>query len=195
MKSYVPFNQKGWTAGYNYDVIGQIDAEPSQTESVNGLKVSGAIPEGAEFKAVATTTKWLKNPLFCYEITLNKNGAEVQPDGFITISIPCEYGDGYVVFINEETGEMQYTNSVYDNGYYVFVTDHLSQYGIMFDGEVKPEESKPEESKPEESKPVTPSTNNTPKTADSSAPVAVAAVIAMVSAAAIVSFRRKEQTK
>ena len=152
MKTYVPFHDSRFKAGYNYNIIGQVDPEPSQTESVNGLKVSGAIPEGAEFKAVATTTKWLEDPLFCYEISLNKDGAEVQPDGYITISIPCEYGNGYVVHINEETGEMTNRNSIYVDGYYVFVTDHLSEYGIKFDSEpVKSEVSQSEQSQPDQS--------------------------------------------
>ena len=154
MKTFVPFHFEGGKAGYKYNVIGQIDTEPSQTESVNGLKVSGAIPDGAEFKAVATTTKWLKDPLFVYEITLNKDNAEVQPDGYITISIPCEYGNGYVVYIDEETGKMENLNSIYVDGYYVFVTDHLSEYGIKFDSEpVKSEVSHQEQSKPEQSQP------------------------------------------
>jgi len=120
---------------YNYKIVGQVDPEPSQKEKVNGLKVSGAIPQGAEFKAEATTTKWLKDPLFCYNISLNKDGKEVQPDGYVTISIPCEYSNGYVVYINEETGEMENLESIYSNGYYVFVTDHLSDYAIQFYGD------------------------------------------------------------
>ncbi len=137
MKSYVPHHVDGKPAGYKYTVIGQTDTEPTQTENVNGLSVSGAIPEGAELKAAATTTKWLENPLFCYEITLNKDGAAVQPDGYITISIPCEYSNGYVVYINEETGEMENLNSIYVDGKYVFVSDHLSEYAVRFDSEPK----------------------------------------------------------
>ena len=152
MKTFVPFHFEGGKAGYKYTVIGQIDTEPSQTESVNGLKISGAIPDGAEFKAVSTTTKWLEDPLFCYEITLNKDGAEVQPDGYVTIYIPCEYSNGYVVRIDEETGEMENRNSLYVDGYYVFVTDHLSEYGIKFDSEpVKSEASQTEQSETEQS--------------------------------------------
>ncbi|MBQ5562171.1 MAG: LPXTG cell wall anchor domain-containing protein, partial [Clostridia bacterium] len=144
----------GAKAGYQYKIIGQTDIEPSQTESVNGLKISGAIPDGAEFKAVATTTKWFKDPIFCYEITLNKDGAVVQPDGYVTIYIPCEYSNGYVVHVDEETGEMENRNSIYVDGYYVFVTDHLSEYGIKFDSEpVKSEVSQPEQSQSEQSQP------------------------------------------
>ena len=135
ISTYQPFHTETAPKGYNYTIIGQIDPEPSQTEEENGLSVSGAIPEGAVFKAVATTTKWLENPLFCYEITLNKGDETVQPDGYITISIPCEYGNGYVVYIDEETGKMENLNSIYVDGKYVFVTDHLSEYGIKFDEE------------------------------------------------------------
>lgn len=155
MKAYRPeFNEK-LKAGYNYTVIGQVDEEPSQTESVNGLSVSGAIPEGAVFQAVATTSKWFPDASFCYEITLNKDNQAVQPDGYITISIPCEYGNGYVVFVDEETGETENLNSIYVNGQYVFVTDHLSTYQIKFDGEPKKsdEQSQTEQSQPEQSKP------------------------------------------
>lgn len=203
MKTYVPFRREGIPAGYNYKVIGQIDAVPAQTEKVNGLKVSGAIPEGAEFKAVSTTTKWLKDPVFCYEITLNKDGKEVQPDGYITISIPCEYGNGYVVCINEETGEMENLNSVYCNGYYVFVTDHLSQYGIRFDSDPvkaqtsepqqsQPQQSNPQQSQPQQSQTVTPvQPNNTPKTADTT-PLFAAVFAFAVSAAAVIALRKRK---
>ena len=154
MKTFVPAHMEGGKAGYKYTVIGQTDIEPSLTESVNGLKISGAIPDGAEFKAVSTTTKWLEDPIFCYEITLNKDGAVVQPDGYVTIYIPCEYSNGYVVHIDEETGEMENRNSIYVDGYYVFVTDHLSEYGIKFDSEpVKSEVSQPEQSQSEQSQP------------------------------------------
>ena len=218
MKTYVPFHREGIPAGYNYKVIGQIDAVPAQTEKVNGLKVSGAIPEGAEFKAVSTTTKWLKDPLFCYEITMNKDGKEVQPDGYITISIPCEYGNGYVVCINEETGEMENLNSIYCDGYYVFVTDHLSQYGIKFDSDPvkaqtsepqqsdpqqsepqqsQPQQSQPQQSQPQQSQPqpsqtVTPvQPNNTPKTADTT-PFFAAVFAVAVSAAAVIALRKRK---
>ena len=208
MKTYVPFHREGIPAGYNYKVIGQIDAVPAQTEKVNGLKVSGAIPEGAEFKAVSTTTKWLKDPLFCYEITLNKDGKEVQPDGYITISIPCEYGNGYVVCINEETGEMENLNSIYCDGYYVFVTDHLSQYGIKFDSDpVKaqtsetqqsetqqsdPQQSETQQSNPQQSQTVTPvQPNNTPKTADTT-PFFAAVFAVAVSAATVIALRKRK---
>ena len=121
--------------GYKYKVIGQVDPVPSQKEKDYNISISGAIPEGAEFKAVATTTKWLENPFFCYELTLNKNGETVQPDGFITISIPCEYSNGSVYWINEETGEKENLHAVYANGKYVFAIDHLSEFSITFDGE------------------------------------------------------------
>lgn len=201
MRVYVPWHKDGAKAGYQHKIISQVDSEPSQTESVNGLKVSGAIPEGAEFKAVATTTKWLEDPLFCYEITLNKDGAEIQPDGYITISIPCEYGNGYVVYINEETGEMTNLNSIYVDGYYVFVTDHLSEYGIKFDSEpVKSEVSQSEQSQPdqsqveqsqvEQSKPINP-INNAPKTGDSPITAAALLVTTVISGIVVWSIKKR----
>ena len=146
--------------------------------------------------------------MFCYEITLNKDGKEVQPDGYITISIPCEYGNGYVVYINEETGEMEKLNSVYCDGYYVFVTDHLSQYGIRFDSDPvkaqtsEPEQSQPQQSQPQQSQPqqsqpqqsqtVTPvQPNNTPKTADTT-PFFAAVFAFAVSAAAVIALRKRK---
>lgn len=156
MKNYSPLffsaNKRG-PSGYNYTVIGQIASEPTQTENVNGLSISGAIPEGADFKAEVTTTKWLDNPLFCYEISLNKDGAKVQPDGYITISIPCEYCNGYVVYIDEETGEMENLNSIYADGKYIFVTDHLSEYSVKFESEPVKADSKPDDTKTDVSTP------------------------------------------
>ena len=129
------------------EAIGTIDEEPSQQEMNYGISVKGAYPEGAVLNAVATTTKWLEDPLFCFNITLQKDGEEVQPNGYITVSIPCSVEGGRVYYIDEETGEMEFLNAIYVDGEYKFVTDHLSEYCIKFaDGtDISNALSKPEQ--------------------------------------------------
>lgn len=126
------YNNDDYNYHVNLEEIGTIDEEPSQQEMNYGITVKGAYPEGAVLNAVETTTKWLEDPLFCFDITLQKDGQEVQPDGYITVCIPCSVSGGNLCFINEETGEMEWLNSVYVDGEYRFVTDHLSEYCIKF---------------------------------------------------------------
>ena len=145
----------------------------------------------------------------------------VQPDGYVTIYIPCEYSNGYVVHVDEETGEMENRNSIYVDGYYVFVTDHLSEYGIKFDSEPvksevsqpeqsqseqsQPEQSQPEQSQPEQSQPEQPQSeqsqpeqsqpinpdNNVPKTGDSPITAAALIVTAAISGAFVLGIRKR----
>ncbi|MEG0593097.1 MAG: X2-like carbohydrate binding domain-containing protein, partial [Coprobacillus sp.] len=70
-----------------------------------------------------------------YDVKLLKDGIEIQPDGKIKISIPLvniikPMTDLQVVYIDDE-GKVTIIPSEVKDGYLVFITDHLSYYGII----------------------------------------------------------------
>jgi len=64
-----------------------------------------------------------------YDISLLKDGAEVQPDGNVTVKIPCDI-EGAKVYRVENDNTLTDMNAVYENGYLVFTTDHFSVYVV-----------------------------------------------------------------
>ncbi len=62
-----------------------------------------------------------------YDISLMKDGAETQPDGKVTVRIPCD-NESARVYRVEADNSLTDMNAVYDNGYSVFETDHFSKY-------------------------------------------------------------------
>lgn len=69
-----------------------------------------------------------------WDIFLTVDGVETQPDGKVTVRIPVP--EGYdpnncsVYYINPETGEVTDMSAYYEDGYFVFVTDHFSIYAV-----------------------------------------------------------------
>lgn len=70
------------------------------------------------------------NSVATYDITLKNNGVLIQPESTITISIPSTEINCKVVCLKDD-GTVQDMNAEYNNGYYVFETDHLSKYAII----------------------------------------------------------------
>lgn len=67
--------------------------------------------------------------LALYDISLLKDGVEVQPDGTAKVKIPTDNENAKVYRI-EEDGTATDMNAVYENGCLVFVTDHFSVYAV-----------------------------------------------------------------
>ena len=65
-----------------------------------------------------------------FDISLTKDGAEVQPDGTATVKIPTDNENAKVYRI-ENNGTKTDMNAVYDNGYMVFTTEHFSLYALV----------------------------------------------------------------
>lgn len=66
-----------------------------------------------------------------YEITLQKDGEEIQPNGTVTVKIPVPKEiDGTACKVYRQESDNTYTdmNAVYQDGYMVFTTDHFSRY-------------------------------------------------------------------
>ncbi len=70
-----------------------------------------------------------------YDITLTVNGVLTQPNDKVWVKI--EIPEGYnpettaVYYIDDETGEMVKMNSLTENGYIYFETDHFSYYSLV----------------------------------------------------------------
>ena len=94
------------------------------------------LPEGTELGvSILETTE----DSIIFDIALENNGTEVQPNGNVTVKIPVPTDmdtNGLSVYRAEE--EVTYTNmnAVYENGYMVFTTDHFSIYVLAYE---KPE--------------------------------------------------------
>ena len=117
-----------------------MDKELSDTEkniTVTGdigentkLEVSELKPEDAKISGKKTCAY--------YDISLTKNGENVQPDGNVTVKIPYK-GDSEnieVYRINDD-GTTEKMQSSYDGEYVTFITDHFSKYAIVEDAGIK----------------------------------------------------------
>lgn len=66
-----------------------------------------------------------------YDISLQKDGEEIRPNGTVTVKIPVPEGmDGTAckVYRQEDDGTYTDMNAVYQNGYMVFTTDYFNRY-------------------------------------------------------------------
>ena len=71
-----------------------------------------------------------------YDISLEKDGVEVQPDGNVTISLPLPTGVDAAkckVFYIDEYGNATDMNAIYEDGYMKFTTNHFSYYVLVGD--------------------------------------------------------------
>ena len=85
--------------------------------------------------AVLNVTKLentFKNSVATYDITLQKDGAVIQPDGTITVKIPSSAENCKVMWLKGD-GTAEDMNAKYTDGCYVFTTDHLSVYALVQD--------------------------------------------------------------
>ena len=64
-----------------------------------------------------------------YNISLLKDGVEIQPDGTVTVQIPSTNPIAKV-FRVEEDGSLTDMNAVFKDGFLVFTTDHFSLYVV-----------------------------------------------------------------
>lgn len=109
------------------------DPEPPIEKDIvdqeTGIQVSGLMHPDAVLN-VKSVENTVENAVSTFDITLEKDGNIIQPDGTITISIPSEY-TGCNVFWIKDDGTMVDMNAEYKDGNYVFTTDHLSIYALV----------------------------------------------------------------
>lgn len=142
-----------------------------------------------------------------YDITLTKNGKEIQPSGKVTVKIPvsAEFGEDAKVYREETNGKYTDMNAVYSNGYMIFTTNHFSRY-IVTTNDLnnesstetdKPENNKPDENKPAENKPEskpesTTKPNTSKKSPNTGASTIALAILCATGAGAVLIKKRNE---
>ena len=107
--------------------------ENSIIDDVTGVKVEGAIPEGASLSVSEIEVDPETDPdvVAAYDINLlDSDNVVVQPDGTIKIYLPCDVSDCKVMWLKDDGSKVD-MNAEYIDGFYVFETDHLSIYQIV----------------------------------------------------------------
>ncbi len=91
---------------------------------------TGVVPQEAALQTECIETA--ENRVV-YEISLVKDGEEIQPNGAVTVKIPVPSGmDGAAckVYRAETDGSYTDMHAVLQDGYLVFTTDHFSEYVV-----------------------------------------------------------------
>ena len=106
--------------------------DPEELDLVDegtGIKVNGTMDPDATLK-VEKIENTAENAVATYDITLCKDKEVVQPTDTLTISIPSENLGCKVVWLKDD-GAMVDMKASYQNGGYVFTTDHLGKYALV----------------------------------------------------------------
>ena len=115
-----------WMQSQNPDL-----GELSLFDEDTGIEVDGTMDTDAALK-VEKLENTFENSVATYDITLQKDGAVIQPDGTITVKIPSNVENCKVMWLKDD-GTAEDMNAKYTDGCYVFTTDHLSVYALVQD--------------------------------------------------------------
>ena len=115
-----------WMQSQNPDL-----GELSLFDEDTGIEVDGTMDTDATLK-VEKLENTFENSVATYDITLQKDGAVIQPDGTITVKIPSSAENCKVMWLKDD-GTAEDMNAKYTDGCYVFTTDHLSVYALVQD--------------------------------------------------------------
>lgn len=113
-----------WMQSQNPDL-----GELSLFDEDTGIEVDGTMDTDAALK-VEKLENTFENSVATYDITLQKDGAVIQPDGTITVKIPSSAENCKVMWLKDD-GTAEDMNAEYTDGCYVFTTDHLSVYALV----------------------------------------------------------------
>lgn len=115
--------------GFSYVIMDEPPIEKDLVDEGTGIKVKGTMDSDATLK-VEKIENTAKNAVATYDITLCKDKEAVQPTDTLTISIPSENLGCKVVWLKDD-GAMVDMKASYQNGNYVFTTDHLGKYALV----------------------------------------------------------------
>ena len=115
-----------WMQSQNPDL-----GELSLFDEDTGIEVDGTMDTDATLK-VEKLENTFENSVATYDITIQKDGAVIQPDGTITVKIPSNVENCKVMWLKDD-GTAEDMNAKYTDGCYVFTTDHLSVYALVQD--------------------------------------------------------------
>ena len=116
---------------FAYVIMEETPIEKDLVDEGTGIKVKGTMDPDAALK-VEKLENTFENSVATYDITLQKDGIAIQPDGAITIKIPSDVKDCKVMWLKDD-GTAEDMNAKYTDGCYVFTTDHLSVYALVQD--------------------------------------------------------------
>ena len=114
---------------FSYEIMEEEPIEKELIDTNTGIKVEGTMDTDATLK-VEKVENSAEDAVATYDITLQKDGAVIQPDGTITVKIPCNAENCKVMWIKDD-GTAEDMNAEYTDGGYVFTTDHLSVYALV----------------------------------------------------------------
>ena len=114
---------------YEYEIMEEEPIEKELIDTNTGIKVEGTMDPDANLNVEKVEGK-VEDAVATYDITLRKDGDVIQPSGTITISIPSEIKDCKLFWVKDD-GTKTEVNAKYENGNYVFTTDHLSVYALV----------------------------------------------------------------
>ncbi len=114
---------------FSYVIMDEPPIEKALVDEVTGIKVKGTMDPDATLK-VEKIENTAKNAVATYDIILCKDKEAVQPTDTLTISIPSENLGCKVVWLKDD-GAMVDMKASYQNGNYVFTTDHLGKYALV----------------------------------------------------------------
>ena len=115
--------------GFAYEIMEEPPIEKDLVDEGTGINVKGTMDTNAALK-VEKVENSVEDAVATYDITLQKNGAVIQPDGTITVKIPSNAENCKVMWIKDD-GTAEDMNAEYTDGGYVFTTDHLSVYALV----------------------------------------------------------------
>lgn len=125
------------------DVVGTVLNVPAGSNAY--------IPEGTVFDVIeqpatevpeqvlgeiAVTAEGAAKPLGMYDLSLLLEGAKIQPDGMVEVTLPApdlaaEYDKIIVVYIAPDGSYEECKTTVNEDGTITFETDHFSQYAVI----------------------------------------------------------------
>ncbi|WP_294384476.1 dockerin type I repeat-containing protein [uncultured Ruminococcus sp.] len=114
---------------FAYVIMEETPIEKDLVDEGTGIKVKGTMDPDAALK-VEKLENTFENSVATYDITLQKDGIAIQPDGAITIKIPSDVKDCKVMWLKND-GTAEDMNAKYTDGCYVFTTNHLSVYALV----------------------------------------------------------------
>ena len=103
--------------------------ERTLTDKATSISVSGVVNSNADLNVSKLENTYEKS-VATYDITFQKDGIAIQPDGAITIKIPNDVKDCKVMWLKDD-GTAEDMNAEYIDGCYVFTTNHLSVYALV----------------------------------------------------------------
>ena len=116
---------------FSYEIMEEEPIEKELIDTNTGIKVQGTMDTNATLK-VEKVENSVEDAVATYDITLQKDGAVIQPDGTITVKIPSSAENCKVMWLKDD-GTAEDMNAKYTDGCYVFTTDHLSVYALVQD--------------------------------------------------------------